>query len=59
MQSLNYSTRVFKPIQTNANELNGFSQSQDLALVKRIDSNIGNSFQLYVQKFIFSTGWGL
>ncbi len=40
MQSLNYSTRVFKPIQTNANELNGFSQSQDLALVKRIDSNI-------------------
>ncbi len=40
MQSLNYSTRVFKPIQTCAKDLNGFSQSQDLAFVKRIDSNI-------------------
>ena len=36
MQSLNYSTRVFKPIQTCAKDLNGFSQSQDLAFVKRI-----------------------
>lgn len=43
MQSLNYSTCVYKPIQTGANSLNGFLQSQDLALVKRIDSNITTS----------------
>jgi len=40
MQSLSYSTSVFKPVQTGANTMNGFLQSQDLALIKRIDSNI-------------------
>ncbi len=40
MQSLNYSTSVFKPIQTGAVSLNGFLQSQDMALIKRIDTNI-------------------
>ncbi len=43
MQSLNYSTCVYKPIQTNANSLNGFLQSQDLALIKRIDANISTA----------------
>lgn len=40
MQSLSYTTGVFKPVQTGANIMNGFLQSQDLALIKRIDSNI-------------------
>ncbi|MBD5402589.1 dethiobiotin synthase, partial [bacterium] len=44
MQSLNYSTSVFKPIQTGAKSLNGFMQSQDLAIIKRIDSNINTGF---------------
>ena len=43
MQSLNYSTCVYKPIQTGANSLNGFLQSQDLALIKRIDANISTA----------------
>lgn len=47
MQSLNYSTGVYKPIQTGAKSLNGFLQSQDLALIKRIDSNI-NTYSSYV-----------
>lgn len=47
MQSLNYSTGVYKPVQTGAKSLNGFLQSQDLALIKRIDSNI-NTFSSYV-----------
>lgn len=40
MQSLSYSTSVYKPIQTGASSLNGFVQSQDLALVNMFDSNI-------------------
>jgi dethiobiotin synthetase len=40
MQSLSYSTGFYKPIQTGANLLNGIKTSQDLALVKRFDSNI-------------------
>lgn len=40
MQSLSYSTSVYKPIQTGATELNGFKSSPDLALIKRVDSNI-------------------
>ena len=40
MQSLSYSTSVYKPIQTDATELNGFKSSPDLALIKRVDSNI-------------------
>lgn len=40
MQSLSYTTCVYKPIQTAANTMNGFLQSQDLALIKRIDANI-------------------
>lgn len=40
MQSLSYSTSVYKPIQTGAIELNGFKSSPDLALIKRVDSNI-------------------
>jgi dethiobiotin synthetase len=40
MQSLAYSTAFYKPIQTGANSVNGVKTSQDLALVKRFDSNI-------------------
>ena len=40
MQSLSYPTSVYKPIQTGATELNGFKSSPDLALIKRVDSNI-------------------
>jgi dethiobiotin synthetase len=40
MQSLAYRTGFYKPIQTGANLLNGIKTSQDLALVKRFDSNV-------------------
>lgn len=40
MQSLSYSTGVYKPIQTGATLLNGIKSSPDLAFIKRIDSNI-------------------
>lgn len=43
MQSLSYSTCVYKPIQTKAEMLNGFKGSPDLALIKRVDSNITTS----------------
>ena len=40
MQSLSYSTNVYKPIQTGAEILNGFKRSPDLMLIKSIDPNI-------------------
>lgn len=40
MQSLSYSTSVYKPIQTGAAGLNGFKRSQDLMTIKTIDPNI-------------------
>lgn len=40
MQSLSYSTSVYKPVQTGALFLNGTAQSQDLVLVNKIDKNI-------------------
>lgn len=40
MQSLGYSTCVYKPIQTGAVEKNGFAQSHDLAFVKNVDPYI-------------------
>lgn len=40
MQSLGYSTCVYKPIQTGAIEKNGFAQSPDLVFVKSIDPYI-------------------
>ena len=40
MQSLSYTTCVYKPIQTGANVLNGFKSSPDLSLIKSFDSNI-------------------
>lgn len=40
MQSLSYTTCVYKPIQTGANVLNGFKSSPDLALIKNFDPNI-------------------
>lgn len=40
MQSLGYSTCVYKPVQTGASKKNGFGQSQDLLFVKNIDPYI-------------------
>lgn len=44
MQSLGYSTSVYKPIQTCGIEHNGFMQSQDLTFVKTIDPYINTHF---------------
>ncbi len=40
MQSLSYSTNVYKPIQTGADMLSGFKRSPDLMTIKAIDPNI-------------------
>lgn len=40
MQSLSYSTSVYKPIQTNATLLHGFKTSPDLTIIKKFDPNI-------------------
>lgn len=40
MQSLSYSTSVYKPIQTGAISLGNFRSSPDLAFMKRIDPNL-------------------
>lgn len=40
MQSLGYSTCVYKPVQTGAIEKSGFAQSPDLVFVKNIDPYI-------------------
>lgn len=44
MQSLGYSTCVYKPIQTSGIEHNGFMQSPDLTYVKSIDPYIDTHF---------------
>lgn len=44
MQCLGYSTSVYKPVQTNAIELNGFIQAPDLAYVKFVDPYIKTYF---------------
>ncbi len=44
MQSLGYSTCVYKPVQTGAIEKNGFIQAPDLAFVKFIDPYIKTYF---------------
>ena len=44
MQSLGYSTSVYKPIQTNGIEYEGFMQSPDLTYVKTIDPYINTQF---------------
>lgn len=44
MQSLGYSTTVYKPIQTSGIELNGFMQSPDLTQIKSIDPYINTHF---------------
>ena len=49
MQSLGYSTSVYKPIQTAGIEINGFTQSPDLTFVKSIDPYINTHFS-YVFK---------
>lgn len=49
MQSLGYSTCVYKPIQTAALGQNGFMQSPDLAFVKNIDPYI-KTYSTYMLK---------
>lgn len=44
MQSLGYSTSVYKPVQTCGIERNGFMQSQDLTFVKSVDPYINTHF---------------
>lgn len=40
MQSLGYSVGYYKPVQTAANNRNGFIASQDVAFIKKIDPNL-------------------
>lgn len=51
MQSLSYTTSVYKPIQTNATLLHGFKTSPDLTVVKKFDPNISTN-STYVLKSI-------
>ena len=44
MQSLDYSTCVYKPVQTSGIEINGFMQSPDLTYIKTIDPYIDTHF---------------
>ena len=44
MQSLGYSTSVYKPIQTSAKKHEGFLQSPDLTFIKKIDPYINSNF---------------
>ena len=44
MQSLGYSTAVYKPVETGVIEKNGFIQSPDLAYVKFVDTYIKTYF---------------
>lgn len=44
MQSLGYTTSVYKPIQTGGIEINGFMQSPDLTFIKSIDPYINTNF---------------
>lgn len=44
MQSLGYSTSVYKPVQTGAIEKNGFMQAPDLAYIKYVDPYIKTHF---------------
>ena len=44
MQSLGYTTSVYKPIQTGGIEFNGFMQSPDLTVVKSVDPYINTHF---------------
>ena len=49
MQSLSYSTIVYKPIQTNASMLHGFKTSPDLTVIKKFDPNIATDSTYVLQ----------
>lgn len=49
MQSLGYTTSVYKPIQTSGIEINGFTQSPDLTVIKTVDPYI-NTYFSYIFK---------
>lgn len=44
MQSLGYSTCVYKPVQTSGLDINGFMQSPDLTMIKALDPYIDTHF---------------
>lgn len=44
MQSLGYTTSVYKPIQTSGIDVNGFTQSPDLTYIKSLDPYINTQF---------------
>ena len=44
MQSLGYSTSVYKPIQMGGIDINGFAQSPDLTMIKSMDPYINTGF---------------
>ena len=44
MQSLGYNTCFFKPVQTSGIEINGFTQSPDITLMKSLDPYVGTHF---------------
>ena len=44
MQSLGYSTCVYKPVQTSGIEINGFTRSPDLTMIKTLDPYINTNF---------------
>ncbi len=52
MQSLGYSTSVYKPVQTGAIEKNGFIQAPDLAFVKFVDPYIKTYFSYLLKNNI-------
>lgn len=52
MQSLGYSTCVYKPVQTSGIEHNGFTQSPDLTYIKSIDPYIETRFT-----YLFKSGY--
>ena len=60
MQSLDYSTAVYKPIQTGGVELNGFMQSPDLKFIKTINPYVDVYFT-YMYKTdaepVFAAEW--
>lgn len=49
MQSLNYSVGYYKPVQTGAENQNGFINSQDVTFVKKVDPNVKTSVSYALQ----------
>ena len=50
MQSLDYRSSVYKPIQTNCIEKDGFLQSRDLVFIKKVDPYVSTHFTYMYKK---------